>query len=110
MKFTKTYREKVRELGKTKDAALETLKEYKEKDILKDYIIEHESEVIDIMMALYDKDSYMKLFEKQKEKEGGIKMLASLVKDGVLTIPEAARRAELPVEEFKIEAGLAVVH
>ena len=72
--------------------------------------IEHESEVIDIMMALYDKDSYMKLYEKQKEKEGGIKMLAGLVKKGRISVEEAADESRMSVEDFKKEAGLAVVH
>ena len=89
-----------------KDAVIATLKECKEKDILKEYIIEHEPEVIGIMMALYDKESYMKLYEKQKKKEGLVEGLAGLVKDGLLPISEAAKRAQLPVDEFKQEAGL----
>jgi len=108
MKFTKIYREKVHELGRTKDAVLATLNECKEKDILKEYIIEHEPEVIGIMMALYDKDSYMKLYEKQKKKEGSLETLAGLVKKGRLTVEEAADESNMTVADFKREAGLTV--
>lgn len=106
VKFTQIYKQKVMELGKTKKAVMTTLRECKEKGILKDYIELHEKEVIDIMMALYDKDSYMKLFEHRKEKEGGIKMLAGLVKDGLISLKEAAKRANMTEDDFSQEAGL----
>ena len=93
------------EIGKNREVVLTTLKECKEKDILKDYIESHEAEVIGIMMALYDKDSYMKLFETRKKKEGILEILAGFVKDGVISIKEAAKRANMSVEDFCSEAG-----
>ena len=59
VRFTQIYKQKSRELGRNREAVLATLKECKEKDILKDYLEAREAEVIGIMMALYDKDSYM---------------------------------------------------
>ena len=85
VKFTQIYKKNSREIGKNREAILATLKECREKDILKDYIEKHESEVIGIMMALYDKESYMKLFEKRKEKEGEArlaKLIAKLISLG----------------------------
>lgn len=58
------------------------------------------------MMALYDKDSYMKMFEKRKEKEGFIKALANMVKKGRLTVEEAAEESEMTVSDFRSAAGL----
>ena len=58
------------------------------------------------MMALYDKDSYMKLFESRKEKEGGIKTLANLVKKGLLSLTNAAEEANMTEKDFAEEAGL----
>ena len=58
------------------------------------------------MMALYDKDSYMKLYEKRKEKEWRIKTLAELVRDGIISIGEAAKRANVSVTEFCEETGI----
>ena len=39
--------------------------------------------------------------ERRGERLGAIKILSVLVRDGILTIPDAARRAEMSVEEFK---------
>ena len=107
MKFTRIYKEKTCEHGKTREAVIATLQECKEQDVL-DYIEKHESEVISIMMSLYDRESYMKLFEKRKEKETVVKTLAGLVKDGLITVNEAAKRANLSVADFCEEAGITV--
>ena len=100
VQFTQIYKQKSRELGKNREAVLATLKECKEKDILKDYLETREAEVIGIMMALYDKDSYMKLHDNRKEKEGGIKTLASLVKKGLLSLTNAAKEANMTEKDF----------
>ena len=91
-----------------RDAVLATLKECKEKDILKDYIENHEAEVIGIMMALYDKDSYMKLYESRKKKEGFIDALASLVKKGLLTIEAASNELNISFEDFKEKMKMCI--
>ena len=44
--------------------------------------------------------------EKRGEKRGIMKTLSSLVQDGILTINEAAKRANMSVEKFKMEAGM----
>ena len=44
--------------------------------------------------------------EKRGEKRGALKILSDLVKDGVLTISEAARRAEMTVEVSKKKSGI----
>ena len=46
------------------------------------------------------------LGEKRGEKRGIMKTLSSLVQDGILTINEAAKRANMSVEKFKMEAGM----
>ena len=108
MKFTRIYKEKTREFGKTREAVLSTLKECKEQDVLKDYIVEHESEVIGIMMSLYDRESYMKLHDKQKKDEGGLEMLIGLVKKGRLTVDEAAEESNMSITEFCKAAGISL--
>ena len=108
MKFTRIYKEKTRELGKTREAVLSTLKECKEQDVLKDYIVKHESEVIGIMMSLYDRESYMKLHDKQKKDEGGLEMLIGLVKKGRLTVDEAAEESNMSITEFCKAAGISL--
>ncbi len=43
---------------------------------------------------------------KEGIKEGVLKTLISLVKDGVLTITDAAKRADMTVSEFEEKTGL----
>lgn len=50
---------------------------------------------------LYGEEIGEKRGEKRGEKQGVIKTLTSLVKDGLLSLQEAARRADMPEEEFK---------
>ena len=106
VRFTQIYKQKSRELGRNREAVLATLKECKEKDILKDYLEAREAEVIGIMMALYDKDSYMKLFESRKKKEGIMETLASLVKQGLISLSNAAKQVNMTEKDFAKEAGL----
>ena len=106
VQFTQIYKQKSRELGRNREAVLATLKECKEKDILKDYLEAREAEVIGIMMALYDKDSYMKLFESRKKKEGIMETLASLVKQGLISLSNAAKQVNMTEKDFAKEAGL----
>ncbi len=43
-------------LGRTVEAAQETIRICKDKDVLREYLAAHEKEVVSIMMALYDKE------------------------------------------------------
>ena len=72
--FTKIYKEMVQQMGKTRETVLKTIQTCKDRNVLRDYLTAHEAEVIDIMMSLYDKDTYMKLYEYRKEKEGENKL------------------------------------
>lgn len=76
------------------------------KNSLKSYIESHEAEVINIMMALYDKESYMRVHDNRKKREGTLETLVSLVKKGRLTVAEAAEEYGKPQNEFCEEAGL----
>lgn len=52
--FTKILNEQIKLYGRTKKAILETIRICKDKDVLKEYLESKESEVLDIMMQLYD--------------------------------------------------------
>ena len=60
-------------------------------------------------MKLFQRDSYnqgkedgYKLGEKLGKEEGKIDILVSLVKDAVITIPDAAKRLNLSEDEFQM--------
>ena len=52
--FTKVLDEQVREHGRTREAIANTLKICMDKRVLKSYLMEHETEVTDIMVKLFD--------------------------------------------------------
>ena len=68
--FTKVYNEQVRLHGKTRNAVLETIRICKDKNVLKQYLLEREKEVIDIMMALFDQQKAVEQFGYEMKEEG----------------------------------------
>ena len=77
-----------------------------------------ESEVLDMVSAKWDWNEAMRVSKeesyeegkkdgkKEGEKEGGFSMLTDLVKEGLLSLSDAARKAGLSVDEFKKAAML----
>ena len=110
VKFTKVYRTKRRELGESREAILATLKECKEKDILKEYIEKHEAEVIGIMMSLFNMYIALELHDhrikEESRQEGVLNTLTSFVKKGIISIQEAAQEANMSEADFCKMAGL----
>ena len=81
---------------------------------LKKYLSAHREEVITMMAELFNEE---KMREEDNEAvraegraegkaEGMLSTLASLVRDGILSITDAANRAHMNVDEFKIQSGL----
>ncbi len=75
--FTKIYNEQVKLHGRTREAALETIRICKNQNILKEYLSNREKEVVDIMMTLFNEEYILKTYietEKQEaEKRGSVK-------------------------------------
>lgn len=70
--FTKVFDEQVRLHGKTREAIAETIQMCKSHDILKNYISEHETEVQDIMITLFDNEQIMDAYGREKIEEGDL--------------------------------------
>ena len=62
--FTKVLDEQVKIYGRNKKAVQETIRICKDKNILKEYLENKESEVVDIMMQLYDQQEIMRVHDK----------------------------------------------
>lgn len=67
--FTKVYSEQRVLHGRTKKAILETIRICKDKDVLKEYLESRESEVVDIMLTLFDEEKIMKNHIRSERKE-----------------------------------------
>ncbi len=61
--FTKVFYEQVKLHGKTQKAVQETIRICKDMDVLREYLLSKESEVVDLMMQLYDKEEIMRVHD-----------------------------------------------
>ena len=68
--FTTVYNEQVKRYGETREAVLETIRICKDRDVLREYLENHEKEVISIMMALFDQKRAVEQYGYDKKKEG----------------------------------------
>ena len=68
--FTHILNEQVKNHGRTKEAIDETIRICKDRNILKEYLSRHESEVHDIMFSLYDDEQIQKAMMRDARKEG----------------------------------------
>ncbi len=72
--FTRIYNEQVRLHGRTRNAVTETIRICTDRDVLKDYLMKREKEVITIMMSLFDVEYNLKVYAKniaEESKEEG---------------------------------------
>ena len=74
--FTKVYQSMAKKYGRTQKAVMETIRVCKDKDILREYLDNHESEVVDIMMSLFDKEEIIAAYLEDEKKEAIAKGLA----------------------------------
>lgn len=71
--FAKVYNEQIKKLGYTRMAVEETIRICKELNALKDFLASRESEVISIMMALYDEKEIMRMHVESKEFDAAVR-------------------------------------
>ena len=68
--FTRILNEQITKYGRTRKAIQETIRICKDKNVLKEYLTEHEQEVQSIMVSLFDNDQIVKAYTKEKIEEG----------------------------------------
>ena len=83
-----------------------------ESGYLAKYLTEHREEVVTMMAELFDEERLRAedddAVRAEGRAEGIISTLATLVKEGILTIADAANRANMSVDDFKAKSGLTV--
>ena len=88
VEFTRVYNEQVKLYGRTRKAVTETIRICTDRNILKDYLMKREKEVVNIMMSLFDVEYNLKVYAKNiadesKEEgrlEGRLEGIISMVK------------------------------
>ena len=78
----------------TQKAVTETIRICKDRNVLKEYLLEREKEVVTIMMSLFDDDQIMKSFIRSERyeaaQESARETAKKLIKKGKMTLDEIA--------------------
>ena len=67
--FTKICNEQMKKHGRTRKAVIEAIRICKDRDVLSEYLSNRESEVVDIMMVLYDEEEIMRSYVESERYE-----------------------------------------
>ena len=71
--------------------------------VLKDFLTVNRMEVKTMLLTEYNESETNEMFKEEGRTEGAIEMLVSLVKDGIISIKDAAARVGLSEASFKKE-------
>ena len=115
--FCKIFNEQRKIYKSTVEATKKAIQICIEKGFLKDNLIEHSKEVITMMDELFDEEYLRKQYDtavraearkegkiegkKEGRRECALSTLSGLVNEGILSLSDAAKRANMSVEEFK---------
>jgi len=106
--FTKIYNEQVKVYGRTRKAVMETIRICTERDVLKEYLIEREKEVISIMMSLFDKEEIFDTFiynvAKESEEKGRIISTIEMCKEFGISFSDTVNKISSKFSLTKSEA------
>ena len=69
--FTKVCNEQIRLHGRRREAIMEAIRICKDRNVLTEYLSKKESEVVDIMMVLYDEEEIMRSYVESERYEAG---------------------------------------
>ncbi|MCD8013947.1 MAG: hypothetical protein LUG99_12390 [Lachnospiraceae bacterium] len=98
--FTKVIDEQIKLYGRTKKAVQQAIQICKDADVLKEYLESRESEVVDIMMQLYDREEIMRVHDFNVARDAGIMNVVRALKDVGLSFSEI-------VEKIKVQFSLS---
>ena len=97
--FTRVLNEQVKKHGRTRDAVREAIRICKDRDVLKEYLEKKESEVVDIMMQLYDQEEIMRVHDIGVARDSGIMNVVAVLKGMGLSFVEVANKI---AEQFSL--------
>ena len=82
--FTKVLDEKIKEMGRSSEAVKQTIHICKNRNILKEYLSNHEKEVLGIMDLLFDEEINSRILLKEEREEGRVEGAQEMLKKTVL--------------------------
>ena len=111
--FTKICNEQMKEHGRTRKAVMEAIRICKDRDVLREYLSNRESEVVSIMMVLYDEEEIMRSYVESERHEAKrdekIETARRLLQMQKLTNDDIAVGSGLTIEEVEKLADECVI-
>ncbi len=86
--FCKVFDEQRKLYGMTEQTIKETIRICKDRNILKEYLINREKEVVTIMMSLFDDEQIMRTYAKDMARETTKRNAITMLKKGRISIEE----------------------
>ena len=83
--FCKVFNEQTKQHGMTQKAVTETIRICKDRNVLREYLLDREKEVVTIMMSLFDEEQIMKSFIKSERHDAERAMVEQLIRKGKMT-------------------------
>ena len=100
--FCKVFNEQTKQHGMTKKAVTETIRICKDRNVLREYLLDREKEVVTIMMSLFDEEQILKSFIKSERHDADVETAERMIKKGKMTLEEIADYIpSLSLEELK---------
>ncbi len=103
--FTKVCNEQMKKYGRTRKAVLEAIRICKDRNVLSEYLSSKESEVVDIMMVLYDEEEIMRSYVESERHDAWydskIDTARRMLDDGTLSLDKVAEISDLPIEVIR---------
>ncbi len=92
--FCKVFNEQTNEHGMTRKAVTETIRICKDRNVLREYLLDREKEGVTIMMSLFDEEQIMKSFIRSERheaaQESARETAKRMIKMGKLSLDEIA--------------------
>ncbi len=88
--FCKVFNEHTKQYGMTQKAVTETIRICKDRNVLREYLLDREKEVVTIMMSLFDEEQIMKSFIRSERHDADRETAERMIKMGKLSLDEIA--------------------
>ena len=82
--------EQTKQHGMTQKAVTETIRICKDRNVLREYLLDREKEVVTIMMSLFDEEQIMKSFIRSERHDEARETAERMIKMGKLSLDEIA--------------------
>ena len=89
--FCKVFNEQTKQHGMMRKAVTETIHICKDRNVLKEYLLDREKEVVTIMMSLFDNEQIIKSFIRSERYDVAKEKALLMLKNGKITVDEISK-------------------